>query len=318
MLKPFEQKILIYHPSEAEQYAEQIRQYGYSSICTASTPEQAKRALPETEVVLCWKFPTELLSLPAAGSIRWIQSMGAGVDDWLNVENFPDTTVLTRIVDQFGGPIAEYVFAHLLSFTLNLPRMRKAQTEQLWDPFVPDYLAGKTIGVAGLGSIGMEIVKKARAFDMKVYGLSQTGQKADAVDRHFQAPDWIRFVRELDYLVLTLPLTKETFRCVDREVLLAMKSSAIFVNVGRGKLVAQEELVDVMRSGHLLAAVLDVFEQEPLPQHHPFWTMPNVIVTPHLSGPSTPQDICRFFAANLKRYQEGQPLAGTVNRNLGY
>lgn len=318
MLSPFDRNILIYHPFEAEQYAEEIRRFGYTSIYAASSPEEAERVLPDTEIILCWKFPTELLSLPSAGSIRWIQSMGAGVDDWVNVGNFPDTAVLTRIVDQFGGPIAEYVFAHLLSMTLNLSRMRQAQAEKVWDPFVPDYLAGKRIGVAGLGSIGLEIVKKARAFDMQVYGLSQTGKRADAVDRHFQASAWIPFVKELDYLVLTMPLTKDTYHCVNREVLWAMKSSAVLVNVGRGKLVAQEELAEVMGSGHLRAAVLDVFEQEPLPAHHPFWTMPNVIVTAHLSGPSTPRDVCRFFAENLRRYEEGKPLVGVVNRDLGY
>ncbi|WP_019121921.1 D-2-hydroxyacid dehydrogenase [Brevibacillus massiliensis] len=313
-------KILVYSPQakEVEKYVEILRSHGCTQVAAASTPEEAERHLPETEVLLCWKFPIQLLPSPAAANVRWVQSMGAGVDDWVSAGEVPSRIVITRILDQFGGPIAEYVFAYLLSLAKDLPRLRTAQSERRWEPFVTGFLQNKTIGVAGLGSIGAEIVRKARAFDMKVAGLSHSGRQAHLVDRHFGPHEWSSFVQELDYLVLTLPLTKETHHVVDRQVLLAMKPDACLVNVGRGSLIAEADLIGVLHSGHLQAAVLDVFEQEPLLADSPLWNMPNVFVTPHLSGPSTPEDVGRFFLQNLERYVQGKPLAGAVNRELGY
>ncbi len=313
---PSQPNILVYAPEGAEVYADWIRRSGYSSVRSASTANEARALLEGTEVLLCWKFPVGEVELPA--SIRWIQSMGAGVNDWLNGERLSADVTLTRIVGQFGGPIAEYFFAYLLYLAKDIPRLTAAQHSRAWDPFLTDFLTKKTIGVAGLGSIGKEVVRKARAFDMKVKGLSFTGSSADLVDHHYASVEWKSFVQDLDYLVLTLPLTPQTEGVLTRDLLLTMKPTACVVNVGRGQLIVEQDLVDVMKKGHLRAAVLDVFEQEPLPNSHPFWDMPNVIITPHLSGPSIPEEVCQFFMDNLQRYQEKAPLAGVVDRKLGY
>ncbi|MFC7395000.1 D-2-hydroxyacid dehydrogenase [Scopulibacillus cellulosilyticus] len=310
--------ILVYSADQAEAYAECIRGYGFSSVKAASTLEEAKKYLPGTEVILGWKFPTQCLNEPIASSVRWFQSMGAGVDDLVSDTNIPENIILTRIVDQFGGYISEYVFTYLLYIVKDVPRMSKAQLENRWDPFISETLAGKTMGVAGLGSIGAEIVRKARAFDMNVHGLSFSGKQAQLVDRHFTSDKWKEFVKELDYLVLTLPLTEATHHVINRDVLLAMKPEAAIINVGRGALIDEGDLLAVMRSGHLQGAVLDVFETEPLPKDHPLWRMPNVYVTSHLSGPSTRDGVSRFFAENLKRFLNEQPLQGLVDRNRGY
>ncbi|MFC0612239.1 D-2-hydroxyacid dehydrogenase [Scopulibacillus daqui] len=310
--------ILIYSPDQADSYAECIRGYGFSSVKAASTVEEAEKYLPGTEVILAWKFPTQLLHKPIASSVRWFQSMGAGVDDLASDTHIPENIILTRIVDQFGGYISEYVFTYLLYLVKDVPRMSKAQLERRWDPFISETLAGKTIGIAGLGSIGAEIVRKARSFDMNVYGLSFSGKQAELVDRHFASDEWKVFVKEIDYLVLTLPLTKATHHVVNRDVLLAMKPESAIINVGRGALINEKELLAVMRSGHLQGAVLDVFETEPLPKGHPFWEMPHVYVTSHLSGPSTRDGVSRFFVDNLNRYLNKQPLQGLVDRKRGY
>ncbi|HEU5138923.1 MAG TPA: D-2-hydroxyacid dehydrogenase [Bacillales bacterium] len=312
--------ILVFNPdsSEAKAYAESVRHYGFTSVKSASTTEEANKLLSETEVILGWKFPLELLIQPVASSVRWFQSTGAGVDDLVADDSIPVDITLTRIIDQFGSSISEYVFMFLLHVAKDGSRMRRAQTEKLWDPFIPASLAGKTIGVAGLGSIGSEIVRKARAFDMSVYGLSYSGKQAALVDRHFTPGQWSEFVGELDYLVLTLPLTEATHHIVSKKVLISMKSTACLVNVGRGALIKEDDLIDVMQSGHLHAAVLDVFENEPIPKNHVFWTMPNVLVTSHLSGPSTVDGVSHFFAENVKRYLAGKALAGVVDKERGY
>ncbi|MBU8878814.1 D-2-hydroxyacid dehydrogenase [Bacillus sp. FJAT-29790] len=315
-----EPNILVFSPeqTEAKAYAKCIRDYGFTSVRAAATLEEVERYLPGTEVILGWKFPTQLLNTPIASSVRWFQSMGAGVDDLIADHSIPKSITLTRIVNQFGGYISEYVFTFLLDIVKDGSRMRQSQKEQRWDPFISESLAGKTIGVAGLGSIGAEIVRKARAFDMNVQGLSFSGEKAQLVDCHFASDQWGEFVKDLDYLVITLPLTDATYQIINRNLLLAMKPNACLINVGRGALIAEEELISVMQSGHLQAAVLDVFEIEPLPKEHVIWSMPNVYVTSHLSGPSTADGVSNFFVENLKRFLNEQPLHGLVDRKRGY
>ncbi|WP_251554091.1 D-2-hydroxyacid dehydrogenase [Neobacillus muris] len=310
--------ILVFHPKQAKAYADYIRSHGFLRVTAAATFEEAEKNLPGTEMILGWKFPTSLLSDQVGSDVRWFQSIGAGVDDLVTDPLIPKDILLTRIIDQFGPAISEYVFTYLLYIVKNVPRMRQAQLDCRWDPFVADSLAGKTIGVAGLGSIGAEIVKKARAFDMKVYGLSQSGKHKSLVDNHFEANDWVGFVKELDFLVLTLPLTKETYHIISTNVLHVMKPSACLVNVGRGALVNEKDLFFALQSNRLQAAVLDVFETEPLPADHSFYLMENVYVTSHLSGPSTVEGVGQFFIDNLDRYLKNQPLNGIVDRVRGY
>lgn len=310
--------ILVYSPNQAEAYAKWIRHYGFTSVKAASTPEEAAIYLPKTDIILGWKFPTKLLNKPIATSVRWFQSTGAGVDDLVSDKTIPENIILTRIVNQFGTFISEYVFTYLLYLLKDVPRMRQSQLERHWDSFISETLAGKTIGIAGLGSIGAEIVRKARAFDMNVYGLSFSGKNASLVDCHFTPEEWVTFVSDLDYLVLTLPLTDDTYHIIDKDILLAMKSDACLVNVGRGALINEIDLYSIMQSGHLHAAVLDVFETEPLPKDHAFYTMPNVYVTSHLSGPSTIEGVSRFFIDNVKKFLNEQPLQGLVDRKRMY
>ncbi|MEX6702742.1 D-2-hydroxyacid dehydrogenase [Peribacillus frigoritolerans] len=233
-------------------------------------------------------------------------------------KSIPKNITLTRIIDQFGASISEYVFSFLLDIVKDGPRMKQSQLERRWDPFISETLKGKTIGVAGLGSIGAELVRKARAFDMNVHGLSFSGKQATLVDLHFTPGQWAEFVKDLDYLVLTLPLTDSTYHIINQDLLLAMKSNAYLINVGRGALIDEGDLISVMRAGHLQGAVLDVFETEPLPKEHVFWSMPNVFVTSHLSGPSTINEVSNFFIENLRRFLSEQPLNGLVDRNRGY
>jgi len=314
----FQPNILVFHPKQAVDLAKCLNHHGFTAVKAAATLEEAERYLPETDVILGWKFPTQLLNKPVASSVRWFQSTGAGVDDLVADPSIPEGITLTRIVDQFGSYISEYVFTFLLYLVKDVPRMQQAKREHRWDSFLTGSLTRKTIGVAGLGSIGAEIVRKARAFDMRVYGLSFSGKHAHLADRHFTPKEWKSFVKELDYLVLTLPLTKDTHHVVDRDVLLAMKPQACLINTGRGSLVDEKDLLAVMQSGHLQAAILDVFETEPLPHNHPFYSMPNVYLTSHLSGPSTIEGVCRFFSENLQRFKDGLPLHGLVDRKLGY
>ncbi|NOU94693.1 D-2-hydroxyacid dehydrogenase [Paenibacillus sp. LMG 31456] len=309
--------ILVYY-NEAEKYAAILKEHGYTSVKTAKTLDEALVHLPGTEIILGWNFPSHLLAQPEAATVQWVQSTGAGIDNLVADRTIPEKIVLTRIVDQFGGMISEYVFAYLLLHCKDIPRLLAAQANREWDKFSPGSLEGKVIGVAGLGSIGVEIVKKARAFHMKVHGLSLSGKNADIVDRHFTAADWKTFVSELDYLVLTLPLTSETRHVINRDILLSMKSNACLVNVGRGQLIVESDLIEVLKEKQHQTAVLDVFEKEPLDKENPLWSLSNVFITPHLSGLSKIEEVGRFFIDNLRRFEQGASLQGIVNRERGY
>jgi glyoxylate/hydroxypyruvate reductase A len=286
------------------------------TLLTASSSDDAAAVIHEVEAVLAWRFPVELFA--SAPRLRWVQSMGAGVDDLVGAASLAPDVAITRIVGQFGGYVAEYVFAELLARVRRLKDVRAAQSQRRWNHFIAGTLEGQTLGVAGLGSIGMEIVRKGQAFDMRVYGLSRSMVRADEVDLHFTSESWIEFVRDLDVLVLTLPRTSDTEGVINAQVLGAMRPEAILVNVGRGSLVDEKALVEALRMQKISGAILDVFQREPLPQDSPFWELPGVIVTPHVAGPSTTQGVGTFFLSNVRRFVRGEVLAGLVDRSLGY
>ena len=179
-------------------------------------------------------------------------------------------------------------------------------------------LAAQTLAVAGIGSIGEEIVRLGRAFQMRVIGLSESGRLSHTVDRHYSSGEWQEFAANADVLVLSLPLTDATREIVNTRILSVMKKSAILVNIGRGGLIAENDLIEHMRNRRLRAAILDVFQSEPLPSDSPLWRLPNVFITPHVSGPSSVPDVSRFFFENLQRYMAAQPLEGVVDRDRGY
>ncbi|WP_141503017.1 D-2-hydroxyacid dehydrogenase [Paenibacillus luteus] len=313
---PKEQPTILVYYNEPEKYAELLREHGYLSVRVARTPEEAAVQLAGVEVILCWNFPEILLSMPEASSVKWIQSIGAGVDHL--VTKIPEHIMVTRIVDQFGAMMAEYSLGYMLFHNKGMARLLTSQHNRKWEPFRADTLEGKVLGIAGLGSIGSEIANRARAFNMVVHGLSRGTDKADRVDVHFLAGEWKAFVKELDYLVLTLPLTADTRHTIDHELLMAMKPEACLINVGRGGLIVEEELIETLQLRPSFTAVLDVFEKEPLAEDSPLWTLPNVIITPHVSGQSRFADVGRYFVENLALYAEGAALKGTVNHSRGY
>lgn len=309
--------VLVYAGSGAERYADAVRRAAPGlEVRAATSPAQARPLLPAAEILLSWRLPPELYA--EATNLLWLQSLGAGVEDIAGAEGLKASVAVTRIVDQFGVSIAEYVFAELLARVRRLDVARSQQAERCWRPFVADRLAGRTLGVAGLGSVGREVVRKGRAFDMRVVGLSRTADAAALVDRHFGPDGWGEFVRELDVLVLALPLTPATHGIVDAGVLAAMRPDSLLVNVGRGALVREAALVAALRAGRPGGAVLDVFETEPLAPDSPLWRLPGVTVSPHVAGPSRTDDVVAFFLDNLDRFERGEPLVGRVDRGLGY
>jgi phosphoglycerate dehydrogenase-like enzyme len=271
----------------------------------------------EMDIFFAWRFPPELVK--NAPKLRWISSTGAGVDmvmaarEWL-----PPGVPVTRMVHVFDTVMAEYVLGYLLAVQLDLRRAFRQQATKTWKGWVFPALRGATAVVVGLGSIGSEVARTLKAHGLNVIGVSRTGQPTEGIDEVRTVAELDSVLPRADYLVLVVPLTAETRGLIDGRRLRLLPPGAVLVNICRGAVVREAELVETLQAGRPRFAVLDVFEQEPLPQESPLWTMENVIVTPHMSGPDdAPVNAARFLE-NYRRFQAGEPLVGEIDFGRGY
>ena len=281
------------------------------------TVEEVAARIAEADVILgSTSFPADLL--PNADRLRWIQVTGAGVDRFLSTSTLPDGVVLTRADVAFGDQIAEYVVGHLLAVTQRMIDVVAHQRAKRWEPLELSWLKGRTIGIAGTGSIGRAVADRAVGMHMRALGYARAPREVPGFERVYGADELGAFLSELDVLVLCLPLTVETRGLIGRDELAAMKPTAVLVNVARGPIVHEGALIDALAAGRLAHAVLDVFENEPLPPESPLWEIPNVTVTSHHAGLNIPERIAGFFLDNLERYRNGDPLRGVVDPERGY
>lgn len=193
-----------------------------------------------------------------------------------------------------------------------------AQKSKQWQRPESGMLRGKTIGLLGVGSIGAHIASIAKHFGLSVRGFTRESESCADVDAYYHHPNVLKFVESLDYLVTVLPRTADTNKIVNTELLNSLPPHAIFINVGRGNAVDDLALVTALNEGKIAAAVLDVFAEEPLPQDHPFWTTPNLLMTFHTSAISYPESITQLFIENYQLYAASKPLKYQVDFEKGY
>lgn len=256
-------------------------------------------------------------ALPLLSQLKWIQSIYAGVEPLVDPTQRRDY-ILTNARGVFGELMSEYVFGYLLFFEKRMLERIQAQKEHQWQRTESGVLRGKTIGLLGVGSIGAHLAGTARHFGMQVKGYTKSSETSDLVDQYFHGHDLLKFAEGLDYIVSVLPRVKETNKLIDEAFLNALPKHAVLINVGRGNSVDEVALVKSLREGSLAAAVLDVFEQEPLPADHPFWDTPNLYMTYHTSAISYPEDITKLFVENYKLYTENKSLKYRVDFDKGY
>jgi phosphoglycerate dehydrogenase-like enzyme len=254
-----------------------------------------------------------LSRLPAA---RWIQCTWAGVEPLLNPALRRDY-VLTNARGVFGALMSEYVFGYMLAHERLIFAKRDAQRQGRWDPSPPGTLRGKQIGLLGVGTIGAALAQTAKHFQMRVKGYTRSSEHCREIDEYYH-DDKAAFARGLDDLVSVMPNTTATRHLVDAALLEALPAHALFINPGRGSSVDEAALAAALTSGRLAGAVLDVFQTEPLPQDHPFWRIPTVIITSHTAALSAPPDIAPLFIENYRRLIAGQSLRYQVDFDAGY
>lgn len=275
--------------------------------------------LAEAEVVLAARrLPADLAF--RAPRLRWVQLPMAGVEWVKNTDLWSSPKIaITGAAGINATQVAEYVLMAMLALAKDLPRMLASKGRRQWDRFDLGQLRGKTLGIVGYGAIGQEAGRLAGAFGMNVLATKRRIEPG--------APPWVlpvqqldRLLRESDYVLLSVPATPETSGMIGPEQLAAMRPTAYLVNISRGSVVDEAALIEALRAGRLAGAALDVFRTEPLPADSSLWEMPNVLISAHIAGLFEQYDaaVVDLFAANMRRYLDGQPLVNQVDRRAGY
>jgi D-2-hydroxyacid dehydrogenase (NADP+) len=280
-------------------------------------PEEVEKWGSEIEIAFVPRnFPQDLFKkMPR---LKWVQVMAAGVENFIeNAGQFRNIPVC-RIVGAFGKYMVEYVFAYILYLNQDIRRVLKAQGEKKWDPFLVEFIHRKTIGIMGLGTIGGFVAEKAKGMGLRVITWDMVHREILHVDHQYKADQMKEFLAEADYVLLTLPATPRTTNLIDQSVFKAMKNTAFLINICRGAVVDESALVEALKGKEIAGAILDVVKEEPLPPQSELWDCPNLILSPHISGPSLPEDIVEVFKENFRRYIHKEPLLGQINFERGF
>jgi phosphoglycerate dehydrogenase-like enzyme len=287
------------------------------TVEVAADDHDLARRLEDADALLAtMRFPQEVLA--RARRLRWIQVTAAGVEQFMTTPHLPRGVKITRLVGTFGPRMAEYAFAYALAIVQDVPRALRQQAARNWEPFDQGSLHGKTLAVVGVGKIGGAVGRVGAALGMRVVGVASRPRTARGFARVYGRRQLEAALARAHLVVDTLPTTPETTGLFGAAQFASMRAGAIFLNMGRGTTVQDTALLDGLRAGRPAWAVLDVFNEEPLPPSHPYWTTPNVIVTPHLAGHTLPDEAVDAFCENLRRWRRGRRLANLVNIKRGY
>ena len=260
-----------------------------------------------------------------AKSLNFIQMTWAGADIYTCNGAFPQGIRLATASGAFGGVISEYVVGAVLCLYRRFPEYIENQRSALWrDAGAERTLEGKTALILGTGDIGSNIAKRLSAFGTKNIGIRRTGAPAQYFDEMHTLSNIDALLPRADLVIGCLPNTKETGHILNYDRLCLMKSDALFINVGRGSLIDTDALIRALEERRIAGAILYVLENEPLAADSPLWKMPNVLITPHISGrgfghdPETEKKVWDICLENLRRYIAGEDIINEVDMNLGY
>ena len=289
-------------------------------------PERAslERAIVDAEIVYTWWGERDDLEAawPLAGKLAWVAASNVGINALLFPALVESDVVLTNARGAADQPITETVVGFVVALAKGFRPMFDRQRAHVWETHEMDRLAGSSVLVVGPGPIGRSIARALRdGLGMRVAAVGRTARTGDDVFDTIRGIDDLHAaLADADYVIDAMPLTPQTGHTFDAAAFDAMKRTARFINVGRGKTVVESALVDALSSGGIAGAALDVFEEEPLRETSQLWDMENVIVCPHMSGDveGTELDFARVFYDNVRRWLDGAPLRNVVDKRLGF
>ncbi|HRD75338.1 MAG TPA: D-2-hydroxyacid dehydrogenase [Hyphomicrobiaceae bacterium] len=275
-------------------------------------------ALARADILLAFDIPAGMLTkMP---KLRFIQSQTVGVDGWLARGDLRPDLPLAAARGTHRVQMPENILGALFHATKPYAAISADQKERKWMRRASDTLAGKTLGILGLGAIGAELARKAAALELTVIGTKRTVEPLPHVAKVY-APDSIdEVLGRSHFVVLLLPATEATVNLMNATRLAGMRKDAWLLNFARGALVVDEDLIAAVKARTIAGAILDVFRTEPLPEQHPFWTTPGIHVLPHIGGmhPDRDQMVAALFADNVTRVLNGETPSELVDRKRGY
>ncbi len=288
----------------------------------ATTDEELLHEIQDADALLGLRPTSEMIQ--RAERLRWIQVGGVGVERMRFPELVNSDIVLTNARGETAINIAEHVMALILAFTRTIHITIKRQMDKVWEsranlPVLE--IAGETLGILGLGSIGLQVAKRATAFDMRILAVDPTQTyKPDYVEALWKIDRFHDMLGQSDFVAICCPLTTETESMMGANEFHTMKPTAFLINIARGGIVDQIALVEALQAKEIAGAGLDALDPEPLPQDSLLWEMDNVIVTPHHAGqsPKAPGRTFDLFCENLKRFVAGEPLINVVDKTRWY
>ena len=291
-------------------------------VCFAPDTESLERFLPGTDVLLGWNFRGKQLQecWQAADSLKWVHWCGAGVDAVLFPEFIESDVTLTNARGIFDRAMAEYVLAYMLYESKRFPETLKAQAERRWEHKLTSKLAGQSAGIFGVGSIGREIAKVLKAIGVEVVGVGRSERDDELFGTIHSAGDVLHVAARVDWVIGILPSTPASDGFFTAEFFAAMKDSAHFINVGRGRAQDEDALIKALKTHEIAGAMLDVFGEEPLPPSSALWTAPKLLLSPHMSGDykEFQADLVNLFMKNLQQYKRTESLFNVVDKRLGF
>ncbi len=277
-----------------------------------------RAGIGEAEFLLAFRPPRGLWA--GAGRLRFLQMTGAGIDTLLPAPDLPPAVRIANARGIHGLHMAEFALAMMLAFEKRIPTWLDQQRDHRWQRRGIRTLHGRTVTILGLGAIGADVARMCGMMGMRVTGTRRSGAPMEGVDRVGRPAESAALLAEADYAVVLLPLTPATRGALDAALLDALPRHAVLVNLARGGIVDEAELIARLEDGRLRGAAIDVFEREPLPADDPIWKAPNTILTPHISGwfPGYAEKLAEIFAENLGHLERGEPLRNEVDRERGY
>ncbi len=283
-------------------------------------PSNVRDALARAEIVVAMDLPFDVGQL--APNLRWAQGMGAGVSQLASAGLADAGIRLTTAAGVNAVSISEFVLARLLQMWKRLPEIDALASQNKWEPTYGREVDGMTLGVAGLGAIGRQVARRARALGMTVLAQRRSARPGDTdpdVDELFGPGGLPELLRRSDAVVAALPETADTIDLFDAKLFAEMRAGSLFVNVGRGSAVVEPDLIEALESGHLTGAAIDVARTEPLPSDSPLWRAPNLLISPHSSTAPAKfwSNLHELFRDNVGRYLRGEPLRNEVDARVG-
>ena len=264
-------------------------------------------ALPQTEILVTFKCDQAMLE--QAPNLKWVQALSTGVDTLPVNEMQKRDIILTSTTGMHAGHMSELALMAMLMLARNMHQIFKNQGLKVWDRKVSqDEIAGKTLGILGLGSIGRELAQKASFLGMQVIGVKKRSEEVEGVKRVYVLEDMDEVFAQSDYVINLFPLTEETRQCIGTRQFESMPAGGCFINLGRGGSVDEKALIQALERQNLRAAFSDVFTQEPLPADSPLWDLDNLIIMPHIGGENANymQKAMPIIRDNLQAYLNGR------------